>query len=1153
MSLTLNLLGTFQAAVDERPFHTFRTQKIEALLAYLVVENDRPHRRDALATLLWPDSDDKTARKNLRLSYYRLRQALDEAVDYPLSNDLFVSDSQSIQLKLRPGEFWADTAVFQSLLNQCEAHNHASLTDCADCLERLAQAVTLYRGELLAGFQLEDVETFDEWLLMAREHLHNQMLLALETLIAGSQNQQRYNKVRDYAQQQLALEPWREEAYRALMLAYTSLGQRNTALTLYDNCRQILLDELGVVPDVETEALYEQIHAGTLGKQPAADVPTPHNLPAEVTSFIGREAEIEEISQRLQQSDHRLITITGPGGQGKTRLSLTVAWQQVALQNERKGNGRFPDGVFFIPLDAVEDAGKLPQAMAKGLQLPSAKDRQQLHSFTNQLLDYLRDKRILLVLDNFEQLLTGVSFLENILQSAPGVKFLITSRERLNYYGEYVCAIDGLAFPPDGPVANWESYPAIQLFQQRARMVGGLSQIGGEEWEHIAKICRLAHGLPLAIELAAAWSDMFTPAEIVAEIEQNLDFLESELRGLSPRHQNMRVVFDTSWQNLTPPEQEAYAQLSVFHGGFSRQAAEKVAGVSLAVLTRLVRKSLLGYDKTQRRYAFHELLRRYSAEKLAQQAILSLPEIQGRHGRYYCNWLAAQTDQLKGRQQVESLAAVNLRLENIRAAWHWAGQNKQIRLLHQTLSGLAHFYRIQSLFEEGEYAMWQTQRDLENEPDSQDVQILRGVLIARRGWFAYFVGRSDEALALLQEGIDLLESVDAGQDLVAPLTHLAYVTMTIDLYDKAEELVHKSLDLSQHYADRYYEAFGWRILGSVCRSRGDYPSARNFYKCGLQLSQETGDYFSQSTAFDALGVCARVDSDLPAARYYHEEGLRLCRRVGDIQGEGWLLHGLATDYWYEGEYEKAITLFEEANEKASQFGGIRLQGAVLYRMGNYKWLRGDHAGAREDYRAVIRIHESLSDRQAIGYILDNIALLTLYDGDVVEAHQYSQKALAVARELGDQSLEGFALVSLGHALVKQGKLEEAKQVYEASRDLWQRWERERPLMKPLAGLALLELEADDPAQALDYTNTILAYLKDNSIDGTDEPFRVYWACCHVLLSTGDDRAGAFLEQTYQRLQTRANEITNPAHRRAFLADVPFHKAIVDAYATHQAH
>ncbi|MFZ0545196.1 MAG: tetratricopeptide repeat protein [Candidatus Promineifilaceae bacterium] len=1147
MKLTLRLLGTFLAAVDDEPLQSFRTQKIQALLAYLAVENGRPHRRDTLATLLWPDTDDKTARKNLRLSYYRLRQSIDEAAGSPISDSLFLSDSHSIQFKPTPDTFWVDVIEFQNLLAECQAHPHTAASECEPCLERWTRAVDLYQGGLLAGFHLDEVDTFDEWFLMARERLHNQTLIALETLIQAGQKRQAYEQVRDFARRQLELEPWSEKAYQALMLAHAHMGQRSIALNLYEACRQVLLDELGVVPDVETESLYEQIRAGKVARQPETPIKTPNNLPSEVTSFIGRDAELETISRQLQNSDHRLITITGPGGQGKTRLSLAVSWRQVTLQNEVGDSGPFPDGVFFIPLDTVEDASKLPQTIAKGLELPSAKDRQPLHSFTIQLLDYLGNKKMLLVLDNFEQLLAGVSLLDNILQGAPGVKFLVTSRERLNYYGEYVCAIGGLAYPSNGKVVDWESYPAIQLFQQRARMVGGLREVGSEDWMHIAKICRLADGLPLAVELAAAWSDMLSPAEIVSEIEANLDFLESELQGLSPRHQNMRVVFDTSWQKLSPDEQDAYAQLSVFQGGFFRQAAEKVAGVSLTILTRLVRKSLLSYDKSRQLYTFHELLRRYSEEKLANHPTLSLPEVQAKHGRYYCTWLAAQTDSLKGQQQIETLSAVNLCLENIRAAWRWAAQSKSISYLNRALNGLAHFFRVQSLFEEGEFAMWQAQRFLENGTDSAEERILLGQLIARRGWFAYFVGRSDEAVALLQEGIDVLEGVEAGQPLVAPLTHLAYVTMTIDLYDKAEGLVHRSLDLSQEYADRYYEAFAWRILGSVYRARGDYSEARNFYERGLKLSKENGDLFSQSIALDSLGICARVDGDLQMAQFYHKEALRLSRRLGDVQGEGWLLHSLATDYWYEGAYEEARTLFDEAGEKAAKFGGVRLQGAVLYRLGNYKWLRGDHAGAREDYRAVIRIHESLNDRQAIGYIWDNIALLTLYEGKTAEAQRYSQEALTLARELGDQSLEGFALVSLGHSLVAEGKLEEARAAYEASLALWQKLERDRPMVKPLAGLALMALEERDQAQALAYTNTILAYLENNNIDGTDEPFRIYSACCQVLLATGDSRSAEFLTRTYERLQARAAEISNPIHRQAFIEEVPFHKEIVEAY------
>ncbi|MCA9925179.1 MAG: bacterial transcriptional activator domain-containing protein, partial [Anaerolineales bacterium] len=227
------------------------------------------HRRDTLATLLWPNSDDKTARKNLRLSYYRLRQTIDQYGNN-LSDRLFTSSNQSIQAVADPTIFWADTAVFQTLLTECGTHPHADLHTCTSCLSRLTEAVNLYQGELLSGFYLADAETFDEWLLVMRERLHRQALDALETLIMSNRQQRHYEKVREYAQRQLAMEPWREESYRSLMQAHAYLGQRSDALALYDACRQALLDELGVVPDIETEALYEQIRAETIGKSSVA-------------------------------------------------------------------------------------------------------------------------------------------------------------------------------------------------------------------------------------------------------------------------------------------------------------------------------------------------------------------------------------------------------------------------------------------------------------------------------------------------------------------------------------------------------------------------------------------------------------------------------------------------------------------------------------------------------------------------------------------------------------------------------------------------------------------------------------------------------------------------------------------------------------------
>lgn len=327
------------------------------------------------------------------------------------------------------------------------------------------------------------------------------------------------------------------------------------------------------------------------------------NIPGQTTQFVGRHDEVANLQALLDREEVRLITLIAPGGTGKTRLAIEVASQQM---------DHYPDGVFFVPLAPLNDSAQIVQAIIESASISMAGgDDLQV-----QLLRYLRRKQMLLVLDNFEQLMEGARMLNDILAAAPGVKILVTSRERLNLSGENVTFLGGL------PVNEWQTpeevmdHSAGQLFIQSVQRVQPGFQLAKIDVPYVTRICRLAQGMPLAIVLAASWADLLSPEEIAAEIENSLDFLETELHDIPARQHSIRAVFEGSWAKLDPAERELFQWLSVFRGGFTREAAEKVAGASLRSLARLVNKSFLTHDPATGRYEVHELLRQYAAERL---------------------------------------------------------------------------------------------------------------------------------------------------------------------------------------------------------------------------------------------------------------------------------------------------------------------------------------------------------------------------------------------------------------------------------------------------------------------------------------------------------------------------------------------------------
>ncbi|MBN1937628.1 MAG: SARP family transcriptional regulator, partial [Anaerolineae bacterium] len=634
--LCIDLFGSFYVTLDGKPLTGFESNKVRALLAYLIVEaTDRPHSRDALIGLLWPDCDERAARRNLSQALFNLRQTIrDREADPP-----FLSITQQTVQFNPDSDYQLDVSRFEALVAASEAHAHTLLETCAPCIRQLEQVLALYRGEFLTGLFVDDSVFFEEWALLRRERFHRLALDKLYHLANHYERRRDYDRARRYAQQQIELEPWREEAHRQLMRLLARSGQRSAALSQYERCRRALAEELGIEPDEETLTLYERIRA--------AGESCPHNLPPQLTPFLGRKEELAEIAERLEQPTCRLLTLVGPGGIGKTRLALQAATEQV---------GYFLNGVFFVSVATVNSPRFLAAAIAEaiGFVFSGEKDPQM------QILDYLRDKEMLLVMDNFEHLLSPVSkggeydgpegtdLLVEILDDATQVKILVTSREPLSLRAEWLIDVQGLALPgPDGGAAV-ETYSAIRLFVESARRVNAGFAFAGETVPATIRICQLVEGMPLGIELAAAAVRSYPCEKIAAQIAQDLDFLATSMRDVPARHRSMRAVFDHSWRLLTPQEQAVFAQLAVFQGGFTSAAAQAVAHLATGQRASTAERFLVALaDRSliQRwpdgRYAMHTLLRQYAAEKLGDSPAAQEAAIQ-RHAAFYMDFLAGQ-------------------------------------------------------------------------------------------------------------------------------------------------------------------------------------------------------------------------------------------------------------------------------------------------------------------------------------------------------------------------------------------------------------------------------------------------------------------------------------------------------------------------------
>ena len=542
--LALSLLGTVAITLGGERVSGQMPAKSQALLCYLAATGRR-HSREKLAGLLWGDKPEARANASLRKALSSLRGVF--------GNALIIS-RQTVAFN-RESAYWLDVEVFETAV--------AEGAPAKEELQALREAVDLYRGEFLEGFSIRQAPGFEEWVLGERERFRQLVIQTLQRLSEAYAVRGEVDAGIEYTNRLLVLEPWQEEAHRQLMTLLARSGQQTAALAQYETCRRTLAEELGVEPLPETQALYHRLKT----RRETA----PHNLPTQITPFVGRQNELAQIADYLSRDDCRLLTLIGMGGIGKTRLALQAAGQALDA---------FDHGVYFISLAGISSAEFLVPTIIEVLEYPQSGAADP----KSQLLNYLKQQEMLLVLDNFEHLFSssggdgsGPKLVLEMVRVAPKLKLLVTSRERLNLQAEWLLTLEGLPYPPAEAGFGEETFEAVELFVQSAQRVRPGFSLPGE-WPEVVRICRLLEGMPLGIELAATWVSMMSCAEIAQELSRGLDLLSTTLHDLPARHKSLEAVFDHSWQLLSEPERDLFKKLSVFQGGFSRQAAKEVAG-----------------------------------------------------------------------------------------------------------------------------------------------------------------------------------------------------------------------------------------------------------------------------------------------------------------------------------------------------------------------------------------------------------------------------------------------------------------------------------------------------------------------------------------------------------------------------------------------
>ena len=762
------------------------------------------------------------------------------------------------------------------------------------------------------------------------------------------------------------------------------------------------------------------------------------NLPEQLTSFVGREQEIAEISDLIRQDSCRLLTLVGLGGIGKTRLAI-----EAAAQNTEG----FKDGIFFISLASISGPDFILSAIAETMGIAL-----QTHGSVDpesQLFDFLAKRNSLLILDNFEHLMDGSDMLVDLLKRSPAIKLMVTSRQRLNIQGEWTFKLEGLKFPRNGHQEKDINRSAVQLFIDRAKLADARFSLADDERKDVIRICQMVAGIPLGIELASAWISMLSPQEIADEIERNLDFLSSSMQDLPEKHHSMRAAFDYSWAMLSREQRDIFRRLCVFRGGFNRQAAAEVADAGLMDISKLVDKSFVRGEKSDR-YEIHELLRQYGLEK-QREDLAEFGEISALHSQYYFEYLNQRRSKLVGEKQLNARDEIQAEIENIRVAIQWgiAGGNAQgVQSAFQVLS---YFYFIQGYYEAVEsYKNFagKIEDQYETEYDHEKPgSLMYFAARAHQVFYLSMLGSIEEADEIAKNILPGLRELDIRPEIVYCLISLGINASFRGEYEDALQDLEEALNIAERNQQSFWIVGSKIWLGWVYYEQGDHAAALQEWQEGEQISVEINNRLLLAFVQSKLALLGEETGDYKNAIKIQLQARENFQQFGDQVGVGYATSRLALSLIGIGEYREA-----------KRFGHEALQS---YREMNHSW------GIPASLCRIGFAEIELGEYEAAWMHLSE-ALKLSRQGQIGTLVLYSLIGLAKLMEVEKQTEQGIKVLAFVVTNPNTPSLyrEIARQSLEES-------ERELPLDKFKAAKA-----AGEKAQLEEIVNSIPASLEE---------------------------------------------------------------------------
>ncbi len=1094
------LLGVPHIQIGDQEI-SIQRRKTMGLIAYLAVTG-KSQSRDTLAAVFWPEQSQARARANLRHELFMVKEILG-AEFLQIERD---------QVRLDPTlPAWVDVAEFQKSTATVKAHHQTSeespaVQICSDCHLAIAKALALYAGDFMEGFNLPDCQEFNDWLFFESETLRRMVTEALTWQAEWHSSQNEFDQAILCARRWLAIDSLDESAHRMLMKLYEVSHQHTAALRQYQECARILVEELGIEPETETKDLYESIrsrHFSSLTNQnpdldqkdenlpghptafhPPFEEKRLHNLPVNPNTFIGRKEELDQIEQLLRHDPTcRCLTLTGPGGSGKTRLAV-----EAALRLASEPGPVFRDGIWFVSLAELTDPGQIIPSIAKCLNFSfltaPPQERQQ------QLLDFLRARRMILILDNFEHLITGesVNLVNDMLGLATDMKILITSRERINIRVEQVFAVAGMNTPQNLEIGrsllveDVSGFSAIQLFRQCARRVMPGFELNPANLPVIIRICQVVEGMPLAIELAAAWLEAFSLAEILNEIIKNLDFLDGEWRDLPQRQRSIRAVFDSSWSQLNDLEKTALQSLTVFRGSFSLQAFQAVCACSSRILVMLIQKSWL-YQNGDNRFAIHQLARQYASEKLAADANL-FQQVMDRHSSFFTGYLDGLSELMKGPRQREAFQAADIEFDNIQVAWQWLVERNQVGIIvRRMLLGLFlyaesnskefEFIRLVSLVRNlpagqhpdaekqacilltAQAAFFKNGIPVRNVTDelpmpfqtellTQALSMLYGVedLKQMNFWgilLAFFAGR----FFLLQQGIDFLTQLTGHyRELKLEWEGALCLSLLSQLYlmnlnnpnlkvspSEVRKLLVESMQMYQKLGNLREASIIRGLIGNTFNSEHNLSMAIDNWKAALTALVGIGDWATVSGLQLEIGRTFFMKGDFEQGLRFLSESCQDLLEGGHKRAAAKLLSMTSIFTVRYGDLETATQLRLQSLSLSIELGDLHGEAWSVWELGEIYRVAQDYPLALEWFGKAEALFTQEKGPFGAIFFQRGLGDLACLQGDFQHAELHFKESLKLANENKHPWAAAYALCGLGRSIMGSGQHQAAMRYF----------------------------------------------------------------------------------------------------------------------------